>query len=341
MAVEGAVRGVKVADIEFQLGALCESNRDMLRENPSWDIGAIEEATGIISRRLAPPEQCASDLAVEAAEKIFAKGTVRREEIDTLIMCTQSPDYLLPTTACIVQERMKLSTSTAAFDINMGCSGYIYGLAIASSMLKSGFANKVLLLNADTYSKFVSRHDRACRPVFGDGAAATVIETTDGDDTVGPFDLGTDGSGKEKLILRGSGTRDRAPGQGMSELLVRHSEGSFLKMDGAAVLMFTMGSVPRTVKAILRKAGLTKEQVDLYIFHQASKKVLDNIVRRLDIPEEKVFRGFAEIGNTVSASIPIAIKQAETQGRLLPGQRVLLVGFGVGYSWGSCVLRWH
>lgn len=340
MTVESAVGGVKVTEIEFQLGALCESNQDMLLDNPSWDIGAIEEATGIISRRLAHPEQCASDLAVEAAEKIFAKGMVRREEIGALIMCTQSPDYLLPTTACIVQERVKLSTSTAAFDINMGCSGYIYGLAIASSLLKSGFANKVLLLNADTYSKFVSKHDRACRPIFGDGAAATVIETTDGDDVVGPFDLGTDGSGKEKLMLHGSGTRDLVPGQGMSELTVRNSEAFFLKMDGAAVLMFTMGTVPKSVKAILRKAGLTKEQVDLYIFHQASKKVLDNIVRHLDIPDEKVFRGFAEIGNTVSASIPIAIKQAETQGRLLPGQRVLLVGFGVGYSWGSCLLRW-
>ena len=327
----GARRGVKVTAIEFELGPRCESNHELLLDNPSWDMAAIEQVTGITSRRLARPDQCASDLAVEAAERLFARGMISREQIDALIFCTQSPDYLLPTTACIIQERLKLPLSTAAFDINLGCSGYVYGLAIASAMIKGGLADVVLLLNADTYSRFISKDNRACRPVFGDGAAATVIEATDErDDAVGPFNLGTDGCGKADLMLLGSGTRD----------MFSASERPVLKLNGASLLLFAMDAVPKTVEALLRKGGFTKDQVDLYIFHQASKKTLENIVRRLDIPHEKVFCDFAEIGNTVSASIPIAIKQAETQGRLRPGQQIMLVGFGVGYSWGSCFLRW-
>lgn len=335
-----AVRGIKVSGIEFQLGSLLESNHEMLAENPSWDLDAIERATGITCRRLARVEECASDLAVEAAEKLFAKGTVRREEIDALIVCTQSPDYLLPTTACIIQDRLGLSTTTASFDMNLGCSGYVYGLAVASSMIKSGLASKLLLLNADTYSKFVSKTDRTCRPIFADGAAASLVESTDGEDTVGPFDLGTNGRGSEKLILHGSGTRNTLSVKNADKTTARNSKISFLKMNGADVLMFTMNTVPKTVEALLKKAGVTKEQVDLYIFHQASRSVLDNIARHLNLPNEKVFRGFSEIGNTISASIPIAIKQAEEQGYLLPGQKVMLVGFGVGYSWGSCLLTW-
>lgn len=338
---EEAVNGVRVRGIDYHLGDLSESNEALLVENPSWDLQAIEQATGIRARRLARPEQCASDLAVEAAVKLLDRGLVTKEQIDVLILCTQTPDYLLPTTACLVQERLQLPTTTAAFDINLGCSGYIYCLGVASSILQSGLARTALVLNADTYSKFITRNDRTCRPIFGDGAAATLLEVVEPDvNGVGPFDFGTDGSGKEKVMLAGSGTRGLLDGSIGGHPGSSASPRPRLAMDGAGVLMFTMGMVPKTVKALLEKARLTKEQVDLYIFHQASKTVLDNIVRHLRLPEEKVFRGFTEIGNMVSASIPIAIKQAESQGRLVPGQRIMLVGFGVGYSWGSCFLRW-
>jgi len=332
--------GVKISGIEFHLGPLCESNRDMLTDNPSWDLAAIEEATGITSRRVARDEEYASDLGVAAAEKLFDRGIARRADIDALIVCTQSPDYLLPTTACIIQERLKLSTGTAAFDVNLGCSGYVYGLAIASSLLKSGVASKLLLLNADTYSKFVSKTDRTCRPIFGDGAAVTLIESTDSDDFMGPFDLGTDGRGTDKLIHFGSGVRGSSLGSAGYKGESGNSEKSSLKMDGAGVMMFTMRAVPKTVEGLLKKADLQKEQIDLYFFHQASRTVLDNIVRHLALPSEKVFRGFSEIGNMVSASIPIALRQAADQDRLRAGQTIMLVGFGVGYSWGSCILKW-
>jgi 3-oxoacyl-[acyl-carrier-protein] synthase-3 len=332
--------GVRVAGVSYQLGSGVESNDALSADQPLWDLGAIEGTTGVCARRIAPPDQCASDLAVEAAEAALAEWPKPREEIDALIFCTQSPDYLLPTTACLVQERLKLPTSTAAFDINMGCSGYVYGLAIASAMLTCGLAKNALLLNADTYSKFIDHADRTCRPLFGDGAAATIIEVTDGENRVGPFDLGTDGRGKDHLILCGSGTRGLRRDPGGRPAGSEATGRPVLRMNGAEVMMFTMRTVPGTVSALLRKGGIGKDDVDLYVFHQASRKVLDNLVRHLGVPEEKVFRGFAEIGNTVSASIPIALKQAQQQGRLEVGQRLALVGFGVGFSWGSCLLRW-
>ncbi len=334
------MKGVKVSGIEYHLGTLRESNRDMLVDNPSWDLTAIERATGIISRRLAREGEHASDLGVIATEKLFDRGIVRKDEIDALIVCTQSPDYLLPTTACTLQERLKLSTGTIAFDVNLGCSGYVYSLAIANSLLNSGMANKLLLLNTDTYSKFVSKTDRTCRPIFGDGAAVTLIESADSNDVMGLFDLGTDGRGTDKLIHSGSGVRGLSSASSSQEDLVTNSMKSYLKMDGAGVMMFTMQAVPKTVTALLEKSRLTLEQVDLYFFHQASRTVLDNIMRHLNLPSEKVFEGFSEIGNMVSASIPIALKQAADQGRLKAGQTIMLVGFGVGYSWGSCILKW-
>lgn len=334
------MKGVRISGIEFHLGSLREPNQDLLLDNPDWDLSAIEQATGITCRSLAKEGECASDLAVEAAGKLLARGLVRRDEIDALIFCTQTPDFLLPTTACGIQERLKLSTTTAAFDINLGCSGFVYGLAIASAMLKSGLAGKLLLLTADTYSRLISKTDRTCRPIFGDGAAATLLEMVEGRDEIGPFELGTDGRGGDKLIVRGSGLRS-VPAQEVGTTSLSGSTRAPLKMDGAGVMMFTMSAVPKMVSALLRKAELGKEQVDLYVFHQASRSVLDNIVRHLDLPDEKVFRGFGGIGNMVSASIPIALKQASDQGRLKPGQKVLLAGFGVGYSWGASMLTWN
>ncbi len=324
------MRGAKITAIEYCLGDTVESNQALLTDNPTWDLPQIESATGIVARRICRPDQTASDLAAEAAARLFQHHLVNRGRIDALIVCTQSPDYLIPSTACILQERLQLSTSTMAFDVNMACSGYIYGLSLAHSLIASGQANTVLLINADTYSKFIDKSNRTCRPLFGDAAAATLIEGVDGRDQIGPFDFGTDGRGYDKLILRGSGLRGDAAAK----------ERLNLEMDGAAVLMFTMSMVPRTIEALFKKTGLTQAEIDLFVFHQASKKVLDNLSRILKIPEEKMVRAFAEYGNTVSATIPIALKDAQRQGRLTSGQRLLLAGFGVGLSWGSCCVTW-
>lgn len=322
--------GSRISAVAYQLGEVLEDNQALLSENPSWDVTAIENATGIVSRRLSRPDQTASDLAIAAADKLFLTTGMNRAQINALILCTQSPDYLIPTTACILQDKLKLSTALMAFDINMACSGYIYGLALARSLIASGQASTVLLLNADTYSKFIVKTNRTCRPLFGDGASATLVEAIEGEERIGPFDFGTDGRGHEKLILRGSGTR----------LPAQHPAQLNLEMDGAGILMFTMSVVPRTVDALLKKTGLAKNDIDLFVFHQASKKVLDNLERVLAIPEDKMYRSFAQHGNTVSASIPVALAEAVSEGRLKPGYRLMLIGFGVGLSWGGCLVTW-
>ncbi len=322
----------KISRIEFSLPQGLESNHDLLVDNPDWDIEKIYAKTGVSRRYIAAAEQTAADLCVEAAQKLFESGQVSRSQIDTLLFCTQSPDYVLPTTACIIQDRLKLSTRTAAFDFNLGCSGFVYGLAIAGAMVDSHLSENALLLCGETYTKYIDVHDRTCRPIFSDAGSATLIQRSE-QPMIGPFELGTDGSGHCNLMVPNSGARFSAEGS--------QNGGRRLKMDGPSVFMFTRSAVPETVRSLLAVAGMTLEEVDLFVFHQASKLVLDDLTKNLKLPVEKVVQDLETIGNTVSATIPIALRRAADAGRLTPGQRVLLVGFGVGYSWGSCLVRWE
>lgn len=309
----------KITHIEYYLPERIVTNRDLAKDNPGWDFKLIEPKTGVLSRHIAAAGESASDLAVRAAEQLFKRVNVDRDSIDALLFCTQSPDYALPTTACIIQEKLKLSTGTAAFDFNLGCSGYIYGLAVAGAMVNAGISNKVLLLCAETYSKYISPDDRTSRTVFGDGGSATIIAPSKDAGMLGPFVLGTDGKGMDKIIVR---------------------EGR-LHVDGPAVFMFTMNKVPACVRELLIRVGKKTSDIDLFVFHQASKVVIDNIVRILSLNESKVFRGYEKVGNTVSASVPIALKQAQEEGRVKKGDLIMLVGFGVGYSWGANLVRWE
>lgn len=320
---------VEIAQIAYYLAEHIERSSDLKRDNPDWRTDDIESKTGVLQRHIAPSDQTAADLAVEAALKLFDSG-VSRQSIDGLIFVTQSPDYTLPTSACIIQARLKLPTTCLAFDVNLGCSGYVYGLAIGGSIIETGIAKRVLLLCGETYSKYIKTDDRTSRPLFSDGAAATLL-TRSQVDRFGPFDLGTDGSGAENLIVRSSGARVESDESRASEVL---------EMKGSEIFMFTMSMVPKNVWNVLDRAGKSMEDVDLFVFHQASKLVLDNIARHLQIPSEKLFTNYQNIGNTVSATIPIALKDACDQGRLKKGDTVMLVGFGVGYSWGSCLVEW-
>ena len=326
--------GPTVSQIEYCLPEKVVTNEDLAKENPEWDFSLIEPKTGVLSRHIAGRDERASDLAVNAAEKLFQKGNIERDSIDTLLFCTQSPDYPLPTTACIIQDRLKLRTSIAAFDFNLGCSGYIYGLAMSSAMIKSGISEKVLLLSAETYSKYISDTDRTSRTVFGDAGAATIIERPNNSKSLGPFILGTDGSGRDKIIVRQSDWRPN-----IDSKTVKNPE-QYLYIDGPGIFMFTMQKVPACVRELLAKAEKTMDDVDLFIFHQASKIVIDNIVRILSLEDSKVFRGYEKIGNTVCASIPIALKQADEQNLAKKGDLIMLVGFGVGLSWGACFVQW-
>ena len=318
---------VKISAISYHLPETVEGIETLQHDNPDWDMRKILDKTGIKNRHISSPGETAVDLAFTAAKKLIESSS-ESDGIDLLILVTQSPDYVLPTSACILQDRLGLPKNCMAFDINLGCSGFIYALSIAGSLIESGVATKGIILCADTYTKYIGKNDRTCRPLFSDGASATLVESSEVD-CIGPFELGTDGSGYDRLIVKHSGAR-----------VEEQSETASLVMYGSDVFLFTMSVVPMCIKNLLKNAELKLENIDLFIFHQASKLVIENLIRTMSLDKNKVFTNFENIGNTVSASIPIAIKDADTQGRLKEGDNVMLVGFGVGLSWGATLLRW-
>jgi len=319
---------VAIRATEYYLPPKTEDGNTLKAENPEWRIDDIENKTGVRTRYISEPHETATDLATAAAEKLFASG-VHKDAVEFLILITQSPDYKLPTSACILQDRLGLNQSCLAFDVNLGCSGFVYGLAIGGGLIEAGIARSGLVICSETYTKYIDKSDRTCRPIFSDGASASLITSSD-QDQLGPFELGTDGSGFANLIVRSSGARDAVAG----------APDSKLSMNGSKVFMFTMNMVPKCVKALLEKAGKTTDDVDLFVFHQASKIVIDNVIRLLDLPEDKVFINYDRLGNTVSASLPMALKDAVEDNRVKTGDQIMLVGFGVGYSWGACLVQW-
>ena len=322
---------VKIDSNAYYLPEKKEKNEDLKLDNPDWDMLKISDKTGIFTRSIASTHQTAVDLAFEAGSRLL-KGLSCKEDIDLVVLVTQSPDYVLPTSACILQDRLGLSKKCMAFDINLGCSGFIYALSIVGSLIESGVAKKGLILCSDTYTKYIDKSDRTCKPIFSDGASATLLVNSD-IDKVGPFVLGTDGSGYDKLIVKEGGAREPQTSS--------NSHHGTLEMRGADVFLFTLNTVPASINELLGKSKLTIEDIDLFVFHQASKLVLENIMRVMSLDKDKVFINLENVGNTVSASIPIALKDAEMQGKLGDGDKVVLVGFGVGLSWGATLITWR
>jgi 3-oxoacyl-[acyl-carrier-protein] synthase-3 len=327
--------------IEYHLPEATLSTDDLAREFPEWPAHKIEQKTGIRSRHIAAPGECSSDLAVTAANRLFESGACRRDEIDYVLLCTQSPDYFLPTTACLIQDRLGLPTTAGALDYNLGCSGFVAGLGLAQGLIETGQARRVLLLTAETYSKFMDPQDKSVRTIFGDAAAATLVEGVEGagEPLLGPFVYGTDGRGANNLIVRGGGMRQREAVSGAAEPADGPPAGR-LYMNGAEIFNFTLEAVPASVRATLERAGKTLDDIDLFVFHQANRHMMEHLRKRLSIPPERFAVALEECGNTVSSTIPIALKQELVAGRLGPGKLLLLVGFGVGYSWAATLARW-
>jgi 3-oxoacyl-[acyl-carrier-protein] synthase-3 len=328
-----------IAAVEFHIPEAILSNSELAELSSDWSAEKIESKTGIRQRHIARAEECASDLAVAAARKLFASGACRPEEIDFILLCTQSPDYLLPTTACLVQHRLGLSQGVGALDFNLGCSGYVYGLGLAKGLIESGQASNVLLITAETYSKFIRPNDLNVRTLFGDGATATLIRRDAGGNratpSIGPLLFGTDGSGADNLIVRQSGMR-LFPPDDETELT---DQGGRLFMNGPQIFTFTLKAVPGLVQSLLARAGRELHDVDLFIFHQANQYMLEHLRRKIGIQESRFFLAMQNYGNTVSSTIPIALKHALMERRLRPDSVVMLVGFGVGYSWGAAFIR--
>jgi 3-oxoacyl-[acyl-carrier-protein] synthase III len=334
-----------ISAIEYYLPETTVSTAQLSAEFPEWSVEKIDNKTGIFERHVAGPDECSSDLAVAAARKLFDSGACHPEDIDYLLLCTQSPDYFLPTTACLVQDRLGIPTTAGALDFNLGCSGYIYGLGLAEGLIATGQASKVLLLTAETYSKFLHPRDKSVRTIFGDAAAATLLTAVDSvQPPLGPFIYGTDGKGAPNLIVPTGGMRRARTAE--TAVTAEDESGNVrsqdsLFMDGAEIFNFTLSAVPKSVNALLEKAGLALDQIDVFIFHQANKYMLEHLRKRIKIPAEKFLVSMAHCGNTVSSTLPIALNHAAAEGQLKDGATIMLVGFGVGYSWGATLLRWR
>lgn len=323
--------------IQYYLPKGVVTNEQLVAEFPEWTVEKIADKVGVCSRHIATDET-AVDMAVKAAELLFDEHVdIKREDIDFVLLCTQSPDYFLPSSSCIIQHRLGLPVCCGAFDFNLGCSGYIYGLAVAKGLIAAGVAKNILLLTAETYNKYLHPRDKGNRTIFGDAATATVV-SAEGFAEIGDFALGTDGSGAENLMLKTGASRfhEKTGDLTFDENGNPHSS-DFLFMNGGEIFNFTQKNVPIVVRQTLDKNGLSVEDTNLAVFHQANKFMLEFLRKKIKIPRERFFVNMADIGNTVSNSIPIALKDAQEQ-NLLHGN-ILLCGFGVGYSWGGVVLK--
>lgn len=303
---------------EYYLPDAQLTNADLVKLFSEWTEEKIFAKTGIVSRHVTSEGEDALDLAEQACLKLFASG-VDPKTIDFILLCTQSPRYKLPSSACILQHKLCIPTTAGALDYDLGCSGFVYGLAMAKGLVKGGIAKNVLLVTAETYTKYIGAMDKSTRTIFGDGAAATLVDEA-AVERIGEFVLGTDGAGAEKLILR---------------------EGEHLFMDGPEIFNFTLDVIPKTMDEICAKNSITRGDVDLFIFHQANKFMLDTIRKVNLIPRDKFYVNLEDTGNTVSSTIPIALKRAEAEGKLKPGMTVMIMGFGVGLSWGGTILSWR
>lgn len=310
-----------------------ETNEDLAAEFPRWDLDLIYSKTGIAQRHIADPKECASDLGVAACKKLFDEQNIDPQSIDFLLFCTQTPDYPLPTTACLMQDRLGLKTGCGALDFNLGCSGYVYGLGLADGLIRMNAAKRVLLVTAETYSRYIDSADRSLRTIFGDGAAATLIEASDQPSLSG-FQFGSDGSGADTLLVTAGGARSAEDAHSPRH---RQRWKSRLYMDGPALINFTVAAIPQLVEDVLAVAGKSQADVDIFLMHQATKKMLQQLQERLELEDEKLPILLDKVGNTVSSTIPILIDQIRKQGRLGPDVLTMLVGFGVGWSWAGCL----
>ena len=325
--------------ISYYLPERIITNEELLKDFPQWSGEKVLSKVGVESRHLADKDETAGDMAEKAARRLFEEYDIDPKDIDFLLLCTTQPDYIMPTTACILQHRLGIPTSAGALDYNLGCSGCVYGMAIAKGLIAGGIAKNVLLLTSDAFNKLLHPEDVSNRTIFGDGAAACLI-STEGMAEIGNFSLGTDGSGAEKLIVKNGASRHpERTGDVFTDAEGHTHRDDFIYMDGSGIFYFTVDNVPPLVEEILHKNGKTLDEMDYFVFHQANKYMLNTLRRSCSIPKEKFHADLSGIGNTVSATVLIGLKQCLDNGTIHSGMDVLVTGFGVGLSWGGTVLR--
>tara|TARA_X000001036_G_scaffold428722_1_gene458906 strand:- start:6773 stop:7792 length:1020 start_codon:yes stop_codon:yes gene_type:complete len=329
--------------IEFFVPPTKLTNKKLVDENPSWDVDKIYNKTGIKNRYIADINTTATDLAVHAGKKFFEKYPEKKEEIDYLIFCTQSPDFFLPTSACLIQDRLGLRTGIGAIDINQGCTGFVYALSLAKGMIESNQVKNVLIITSETYSKYINDKDKSVRTLFGDAACCTFINSKK-DDTeyISKILHGTDGKGGQHLIVPHGAHKypiDETSYIESEDTSKNIRSPANLYMNGAAIYTFTLTKIPKLFNEILKLNKMTIDDIDIFIFHQANKFVLDAMQRKLKIPDHKMHRSYEEFGNTVSSTIPIGIKIEQDLKEIDNNKTALILGFGVGLSWAGTIIK--
>lgn len=325
--------------LSYSLPAGVLTNADLAKVFPEWTEEKIMKKLGIAERHVVAEDETASDLAVKAAERLFLENGIDRKTVDYLIFCTQSPDYVLPTTACLIQQRLGLANHIGAIDVNLGCSGWIFGLSLAKGLLFGGMAHNVLLLTAETYSKYLHPRDKGNRTIFGDGAAATLV-SQEGFAEIGNFCFGTDGNGAENLIVKTGGARKRTPLDDLQfDDYGNPKSSDYLYMNGTEILNYTLDRIPELIGEVLNKNNCILDEIDLHVYHQANMYIANLQRMVMKIKPEKYYCCFEHTGNTVSSTIPIALKEAMDDGSIKSGYKVLSVAQGLGYSWGGVLLR--
>jgi len=328
-----------IKGISYYLPEKIVTNEELVKKFPEWSVEKVAAKVGVKSRHIAGQNETAGDMAEKAARLLFQEYNLKPTNIDFVLLCTQSPDYHLPSTACILQNRLSIPTTAGALDYDLGCSGCVYGLALAKGLIFSGIAKNVLLLTAETYSKYIHPKDKGNKSIFGDGAAACLV-STEGIAKIGEFVLGTDGSGAENLIVKTGCSRRYNKANDFHKDEEGHIMASdYLYMDGSAIFNFTLEVVPDLVKKIMNKNNITSELIDYYIFHQANKFMLNTIRKICALPKDKFYINLEDTGNTVSSTVFIGIKDCLTKGIIKSDNTVMITAFGVGLSWGGTILQ--
>lgn len=334
--------GVIIKEIAYYLPERIVTNADIQMEHPNWDIKKVGEKSGVLKRHIAGQNETAFDLACKAIEKLFSQCTVSINDIQGIIFCTQSPDYIMPSNSFLIHKKFEFGTNVWAFDYNLACSGYIYGLTIVRGMLETNMANNILLITADTYSKYINQNDRSTSVLFGDGAAVSLLCNKEGSGII-DIELASAGNEYDSFYIPSGGCRiprDINTKEVLTDFSGNQRTLEDIHMNGFAVWKFISKTVPDQISTLLKRNNLTADDIDMFGLHQASKLTLDSLIKALKIDKRKVYMNYDRVGNTVSASIPIALKDAEVNGYLKKGDLLLLSGFGVGLSWGSLIMKY-
>lgn len=328
--------------IEMYLPETIVTNADLASQHPEWDMPRVEERAGVLERHIAGQDETAFDLALKAARLLELQHPGVCQQSNVLLFCTQSEDYIMPSNSYLMHAALGMREDVMCFDINQACSGFVYGLGILQGLVGSDGMQSGILINADTYSKYIHPDDRSTRVLFGDGATATYVAAHGKGLKLRDVVYGSNGSQYSKFMIPAGGARQPKNDAALEDFVDRSGNvrnACTIQMDGLGILAFVNSKVPEQIRCLLTRNSLTIDDVDHVVLHQASKVAVDSICYALGVPESKRVLTIGKVGNTVSASIPMALKELMGSVQLTPGMKILISGFGVGLSWATALLE--